>query len=83
MKEIMKERLRKIFFLNVSRESDIWRLRPSGIRVMQTWSQSTQSVTMCPLETKALPVVRSVHTHGIDLLLQMHSQLMRGWQTAR
>lgn len=70
----MKERLRIFFFLNVSRESDIWRLGPLGIRVLQTWSQSTQSDS---LETKALLVVSYVHIHDIYLLLQIHSHLMR------
>lgn len=53
------------FFFAVIRESDIWRPRSTGISEMEAWCQSTQSVTMCLMESRALLVVKSAHMSAV------------------
>ena len=76
MKDIMRERerkrererLSKIFILSVGRESDIWRLRPAGIK-SDADRQPVCSVHYHEsLETSARLVVRCAHLCTIYLL---------------
>ena len=66
-----RERLSKIFILSVGRESDIWRLRPAGIK-SDADRQPVCSVHYHEsLETSARLVVRCAHLCTIYLLSKL------------